>query len=238
MKNKNYNTQGIIGTIAFHALLVACFLLFGFSTPLPLPEEEGIEVNLGYSDDGMGDVQPEDPASMQSTNATSANDNYNLSQNTEESATLNTNPNRTNHQPETNPVNTNIAYTGRNNTQGGSEGVTGRPGDQGNPNGNPNATNHYGTPGHGISFKLDGRKSKSLPKPNYNSREEGIVVVEIWVDRAGNVIKAVPGGRGSTTTNQVLYKLAYEAALRSKFEAKDNTIEQKGTITYNFVNLN
>lgn len=238
MTTKKYNTHGLVGTLLFHALLVGCFFLFGFSTPLPLPAEEGIEVNLGNSDDGMGDIQPENPASMDASSPATDNENVNLTQNTEESASLNTNRTTTQHQPETNPVNTNIRYTGRNATQGGNEGVTGRPGDQGNPNGNPNATNHYGTPGHGISFKLDGRKSKSLPKPNYNSREEGIVVVEIWVDEAGNVIKAVAGVRGSTTTNQTLYNLARDAAMRSKFEAKASAIEQKGTITYNFVNLN
>jgi outer membrane biosynthesis protein TonB len=54
------NVRAALITIAVHALL---FLLFFFITiamavPVPPPVEEGIEVNLGNSDIGFGDVQP------------------------------------------------------------------------------------------------------------------------------------------------------------------------------------
>jgi hypothetical protein len=242
MKERKFNTHGIIGTIAFHLLILACFLFLGFSSPLPPPPEEGIEVNLGYSDDGMGDVQPEDPSSDVSAEQASSNDqNENITQNTEETATLDKNNNDKGTQNNENPVNQNALYKGKNKSTGGSEGETGKPGDQGNPNGDPNAKNHYGTPGSGdqVSFKLDGRQKKSLPKPDYNSRDEGIVVVSIWVDKNGNVTKAIAGARGTTTTSSHLLKLATDAAYRAKFyEKADAPEEQKGTITYNFVNLN
>jgi TonB family protein len=244
MNEKKYKAGGIIGTVLFHLILVACFLFFGFSSPLPPPAEQGIEVNLGYSNDGIGDIQPDDPNSEDANNSeASANseDDYST-QNSEETASLDKKTdNKTNtSEKKTNPTNPNALYSGKKNTDGGSEGETGKPGDQGDPNGDPNAKNHYGTPGPGgISFNLGGRTYKSLPKPSYNSREEGKVVVTIWVDPNGKVTRASVSPYGTTTTDPVLQKNALDAALKSTFNEKSNApFEQKGTITYNFINLN
>src|SRR6056297_269540 len=49
---------GIIGTIIFHGMVVVLFMLFGYSTPLPLPGEEGILINFGDTETGMGDIEP------------------------------------------------------------------------------------------------------------------------------------------------------------------------------------
>ncbi|HQI70926.1 MAG TPA: hypothetical protein PLT47_09260 [Bacteroidales bacterium] len=243
MKLDKYQKGGIAGTLLFHALLLVCFIFFGFTTPLPLPAEEGVEVNLGYSDNGMGDIEPIDPFSDKSVNYTNPNNaDENITQNTEESATLNNKNNNKNTTPQEEiKIDKNIAYNKNKNTNGGSQGITGQPGNQGNPNGNPNSNNYNGNSpsGNGISFNLSDRKSKSLPKPNYNSKDEGLVVVTIWVDKIGNVTKAQAGARGTTTTSSTLWKLAEDAARRSRFDAKPSAPEeQKGTITYNFVNLN
>jgi len=50
--------RGIAGTIVFHTGLLAFAILFGFATPLPLPEEEGILINFGTDDFGAGDEEP------------------------------------------------------------------------------------------------------------------------------------------------------------------------------------
>jgi len=50
--------KGIFGTIVFHAGLLAFAILFGFATPLPLPEEEGILINFGTDDFGSGEEEP------------------------------------------------------------------------------------------------------------------------------------------------------------------------------------
>ncbi len=120
-----------------------------------------------------------------------------------------------------------------------SEGETGTPGNQGQPEGSPQAGAHSGTPGgggKGISYSLAGRTPIRLPKPEYNYQEEGIVVVEVTVDRNGNVTKAIPGVKGSTTLNEYLLSVAKKAALASKFDRKpDAPAYQKGTITYHFI---
>ena len=65
-KNINkYDRNGVMATVLFHVILVVLFIFFGFSAPYPPPPEKGIEVNLGYSDQGMGDVQPEEPAPVE-----------------------------------------------------------------------------------------------------------------------------------------------------------------------------
>lgn len=57
--------SAILGTIAFHAAIVAIFMLFGYTTPLPLPEEEGILINFGDSDEGYGNEEPQLSESLQ-----------------------------------------------------------------------------------------------------------------------------------------------------------------------------
>ena len=144
-------------------------------------------------------------------------------------------------------------------TQGGQEGQTGTAGDQGDPSGVPGATTYKGKSGDGsatgigsgnvtgpgdgsgdgISYNLGKRGSVSLHKPSYDSEEIGNVVVKIKVDKTGKVTDAVPGQQGSTTTNQTLWQLAKDAALKSKFEADPNAPDiQVGTITYKFIRQN
>lgn len=75
----------------------------------------------------------------------------------------------------------------------------------------------------------------SIPRPVYNVQESGTVVVNIWVDNYGNVAKAVPGGDGTTVTNQALWAAARKAALETHFNmSADAPALQEGTITYIF----
>ncbi|MCK5765579.1 MAG: hypothetical protein KAH26_06340, partial [Bacteroidales bacterium] len=65
MSEKNNRFKGVVGTIGFHLLALLAILYFAMSTPLPLPGEEGVEVNLGSSDQGMGYVQEQSPPPVQ-----------------------------------------------------------------------------------------------------------------------------------------------------------------------------
>lgn len=146
-------------------------------------------------------------------------------------------------------------YKGKSNNSSQGNSQTGK-GDQGNPNGDPNAsyTGNNGTgngsgsgsgsgggdgdgtgSGKGPGFELRGRTPVSLFTPLDNSQETGKVVVDITVDKYGKVTYANPGGRGSTTTNTNLFRKAKEAALKAKFSPKPEIEEQKGTITFVFI---
>jgi colicin import membrane protein len=124
---------------------------------------------------------------------------------------------------------------------GSSQGENEGEGNQGKLSGEAGAGHYEGT-GKGDSgsgFDLSGRSLEgALPKPEYNIQEEGIVVVEITVDRNGNVVSAEPILRGTTTQNSYLWKVARQAALKARFNSdSDASAYQKGTITYHF-NLN
>jgi hypothetical protein len=57
-RQKNAKAGTITGVVC-GILLVLCFIIsWTPPQPLPIPEEEGIEVNLGNSETGLGDVQP------------------------------------------------------------------------------------------------------------------------------------------------------------------------------------
>lgn len=89
--------------------------------------------------------------------------------------------------------------------------------------------------GDGISFSLGGRSALKLPTPQYPSQKSGIVVVEVTVDRNGNVTNARGGVRGSTTNDAELVNAAEKAARRARFDVNQNAAAyQTGTITYVF----
>ncbi|MFO8001279.1 MAG: energy transducer TonB [Marinilabilia sp.] len=124
---------------------------------------------------------------------------------------------------------------------GSSQGETGDSGNQGELTGEPNAGNYDGSGkgDEGPGPDLEGRSLQgSLPKPDYESQEQGRVVVRITVDRNGDVIKAEPILRGTTIQDKYLWQVAKEAAEKAQFNADENAkARQTGTITYHF-NLN
>lgn len=147
-------------------------------------------------------------------------------------------------------------YKGKTNNSTSQGTATSGQGDQGDPSGDPNS-NLYGKPGNGngtgdgqgtgngsgngtgpgVSYNLAGRSKISLPKVNDNSKDEGKVVVDIVVDKNGKVVSANGPSRGSTTTNSNLVRKAKEAAMRAVFSAsKDGIEEQRGTITFVYLN--
>jgi len=105
----------------------------------------------------------------------------------------------------------------------------------GNPYGDPNARSIEGSGGVGPSFNLSGRTTGSggLPRPTYNEREEGRIVINITVDPNGNVI-AAEIGRGTNIVNITMRNNALDAARRAKFNRIQGSNNQTGTITYNY----
>ena len=82
---------------------------------------------------------------------------------------------------------------------------------------------------------LNGRKIIKKPSPEYNCNEQGKVVVEITVDKNGNVINAIAGVNGTTNKSACLLNASKIAALGTKWQPDNNAPDKQiGKIEYNF----
>lgn len=252
----NIRTRAIVATIVFHALLVVALLFLALRTPLPLPGEEGVEVSLGNSETGSGLVQPEELAPVQRSEPEISKPEPSeiITQEVEEAPVIEEKkpekkpekevvkeePKVVKEEPKVNPR---ALYSpnSKAKTDAGTQGNGTDPADQGKETGSNTSTNPTGNSpsGNGISYDLSGRGSVSLPKPAYDSPEQGRVVVKIWVNREGIVTRAQAGVKGTTITDQNLQNVARDAALKAVFTPDPKAPEvQTGTITYNFIRLN
>ncbi len=293
--------KGIIGTVVFHIILAVILIITGFHTQLPLPEEEGILVNFGTDDTGLGMLEPAASSSQEESSSAQESsadippeqtvdevqeqeaEEALMTQDFEEAAVVEEKKEqpdpeeeqRLKEEAEAERIRqqelederlrkeaeeaekrkleeeqrrrTEIMNRTRNalenaNARGSdtsSEGIAGGEGNQGVETGAVGADVYGeggGTGTEGISYDLAGRQARSLPKPGYDIQSEGIVVVEVTVDRDGNVTKAVPGVKGSTTLEEYFLRVARTAAMAAKFDRKpDAPVIQKGTITYHFI---
>lgn len=247
-KDKKNIIKGILGTALFHIVLLLIFLLVGFTpAPVEFPDDVGgILIDFGNTDQGLGKEEPENTENTNPQN-TSVQNNDNqeeiITQDYQETATVeehhNTSTQETNQKtteettqedPEVNP---DALFHGNNNVT--SEGNTNNGGNQGDPNGT-DTDNYDGGPGTGgISYSLNGRSPVGkFPKPEYPSGNvSGKVVINIKVDKHGKVI-SVSVGKGTTATDERLIINAKKAAWKVRFNEDFSTIEQVGTITYNF----
>ncbi len=125
-----------------------------------------------------------------------------------------------------------------NNSSG--EGNDNQAGDKGDTSGDPNASGYYGNGGHNGgggtgNYRLGNRKVLKKRKPEFQCNEEGRVVVKIFVNKNGKVIKAIPGIKGSTNNAPCLLNAAKKAALETIWEPDEKAPEtQIGKIIYNF----
>ena len=158
----------VAGTILVHAMVLLVLFLMSFRTPLPLPGEEGVEVDLGMYNQGMGQVQPDkptvpqqsSPAMPQEDETTKSKDDI-VTQDTEEAPSIKTEKKKEPKEESTTKpsepaettqptVNPKALFKGSDKSQdGGSEGITGQPGDQGNPNGLAGVKKYDGQGGQG-----------------------------------------------------------------------------------------
>ncbi len=86
--------------------------------------------------------------------------------------------------------------------------------------------------GKPTAYTVPGRKLIKEPVINNLTQEHGHVVVQITVDKYGNVVKAEPGAPGTTTNSNYLHIKAKQAAESAKFDTSPTMpLETKGTIT-------
>jgi outer membrane biosynthesis protein TonB len=279
--------KGIVGTLIIHGVLLILLIVVAFTPPKPPEFEEGIMVNFGTDETGIGMIEPSPPPVQEEASvpppvaATKVQkEEALLTQNNEEAPEVKkVDPEaekkklekieadrKIREQAETerkrleqkeierkrieadqkrqadirNKTRDALANSKNAGTTSTSEGEAGGKGNQGVQTGSVDSKNRGDGSGLGnsgnISYSLGGRRSQLLPIPKYDYQDEGKVVVEISVDRSGKVIQATPGSKGSSTLNEYLLKVAKEAALKARFDAKpDAPAVQKGTIIYIFV---
>jgi len=257
MEEKKNRIRGIVGAILFHAAVLLALLLLALRTPLPLPGEEGVEVSLGYAETGSGLTQPEKIKPIQRVEPVTPRPAPKeiITQDIEEAPAIEEVKQKEVIKPEEKPeeiitppkeepkVNPRALYTPhqKDTDETGTQGDQSDPFDQGKETGSKDSKKPDGVAGmgDGVSFNLEGRGSIHLPKPAYDSQEQGRVVVRIWVNKQGKVVRTLPGVQGTTISDQRLTKLAEDAALKAVFTPDPNAPDQQiGTITYNFIRIN
>ncbi|MDR2231963.1 MAG: energy transducer TonB [Tannerella sp.] len=109
-------------------------------------------------------------------------------------------------------------------------------GNEGSPFGNSNTGSNTGTGGLSGSFNLTGRvvRGGGLAQPSLKFDEGGKIVLDIVVDREGNVIQAEIG-RGTNINSSSMRTDAINAAKRTKFNSIAGTNNQNGYITYQYI---
>ncbi len=86
-----------------------------------------------------------------------------------------------------------------------------------------------------IFYSLENRYHLRLPVPVYKCEGEGVVEVQILVDQRGLVVQAQVPDLGSTMNDICLAGSAKEAAMKTRFNSNFNApLRQQGTITYYF----
>jgi outer membrane biosynthesis protein TonB len=250
--NKENKRNGILGTFLFHAFLIFSFFFLGLKYQDPPPREEGISVNFGFMEEGMNNSEYQTPKKetevLEENIETKKTETNNTETTQEKLETISIKEKEIEQEKETTEkqnekeeiekkeepkLNRKALYTGKKKS---SEGKRNKKGDQGNIEGTTNSSiyNGAGIGKDGENYQLGSRKALNTPKPK-DYQEKGIVVVNITVDRNGNVVSA-SRGKGTTNPSSQLWSKAKNAALKTKFEAKESaTYHETGRIIYYFL---
>jgi len=255
------NTKALSWTIGVHLLLLLLFFFLRYGvTPSPSPADlsNGLEVNLGNSDNGSGNDQPqskEDPAPYSATvlykNAAAkshlpkdmlrSNDpndpSLNNPNNAKKNALAGTDSNTAHVQQVPKFVYHGETGKGGNgaqqNSAGTSEGKTTGPGDQGVKGGTVGATNYTGTPGNGTGGIQSPFADRSVSPAKFVAafHEGGTVIIHVTVDRKGNIV----GKYVKQFSSQELKKIALDKLSEVKFSpGTGSEPEQQGDVTIVF----
>lgn len=257
MKFKRNNWIGLLVSVALHLLLALLLWLVAIDRPKP-KEEGGVEVMMGFVEVSSGDFSPAEGAPAitepQTESLPVVEEEPVITQNDEPSLDVKVSQ-KNNKKPEK-PVKKEkteeeiriekekaAAVTanklisgafGKGNAMADSGTSDSGKGIQGSADGNSDKGDTVGAGGYG-SFSLSGRSlgTGALPAPSYNVREEGTVVVNIWVNPKGQVIRTSINPDTNTSSSE-LRNAAEKAARLARFNEIAGVDDQQGTITYIF----
>lgn len=235
--NEENRRRLISAIITLFVSLIGTGILFVVALPYPDPPplELGVEMNAEELSDIGNDFDNASEGGEDVSNNVASNNSEEkvVSQDTEEAPISSKNtkiekPKKEEKKPAEPAINQNALFSkGKvKKGNGGSQGISEGSGSGAGGNGE----------GKGVSFNLGGRGAKELVPPSASNNTPGKIVVEIFVDKEGNVVRAKAGVKGTTISNSNLYRKCEQAARKCKFAADPNAPEeQRGTITYRFV---
>jgi outer membrane biosynthesis protein TonB len=263
-EENNYPKAFLATGIIMAVMIAACYFIVFKNPPKEQEGTGGILVNYGTVDEGMGNdyMSTEEPSVAEKANhvkptkvtpATPTEDKPTpessekavVTQNTEDApevaaptkkpttAVATTQPTKASPKP---TVNQNALYKGKATTgTGEGDGTGSTPGNQGKPNGSTLTNNYNGTgSGNGGSLNLSQRNFVSKPSIDDGNRFTGKIVVEIHVDKSGNVIYA-KSTRGTTISDYNLIEKCENAVKNAKISSLDTAPDtQIGTVVFVF----
>lgn len=262
-EENNYPKAFAATGVILAVMIALCYFIVLHNPPKQEEGTGGILVNYGTTDEGKGDdyMSTEEPSVAEKANNTkptkitpappteqkTVQDNSDkvVTQNTEDAPEVNTTskkPTAKELAPPTKAVakpsvNQNALYKGKTNSgTGEGDGTTDKPGNQGKPTGSNLTNNYNGTgSGNGGNLNLGQRSFISKPQVNNNGRSTGKIVVDIRVDKDGNIIYAQAGAKGTTIADSDLLQKCEDAVKRSKVNPLESAPDtQIGTVVFVF----
>jgi len=269
-KTKHEEHSALI-TILLTLVLVMLVFIIGLKYLDP-PEEYGVAINFGVSNDGQGILQPKKSLyQTEKVNELPSEKEESIIQNPEnnevnqekilladhvEAIVLNKEKNKKAieklrlkkeaerlerdlklQQEKKKNLDQLIGGIANNNSNSLGEGNDNIAGDKGQRDGDPYAPSYFGESGlgkggNGYGLKGRGKPTKKIFTPDCD--EEGVVVVQIEVNKNGHVSNASPGKKG-TTGPLCLYDAAKKTAMTYKWRANEKApSKQIGFVVINF----
>jgi protein TonB len=246
------HSKGIFASsLVFHGL-IAFFLIQFVKCERPDPPLGSMVVEMeimgdwGNNTEGMGETESENPSTNpnESPNpeesAAAPAQNTTPDVNTQNNSSVTVPKGNNNDKPVETPKTSKGAGIIKNNssTTGGgqpSDGDKEGGGNIGTPTGQIEGKGVFGNGKGTGGWSLMGGELKKKPTSDLPS-EEGKVVVDIEVDKDGNVVGASINVAAGNTTSQSLFNLAKKAAFTAKFTARTDgsSAKRKGTLTFNY----
>ncbi|MBT6163086.1 MAG: hypothetical protein HOH92_05245 [Crocinitomicaceae bacterium] len=236
VEKSNRRKAGLLTSIIFSAVLILCFFLTAFTMSIPTPGEQFVAVgfaDLGDSEQASGVTESETPSETVQEAVepeTAASDVVEASaveevvtqESSEVAAPSQPDPVKEPEpepepEPTASPALTNrlsaLHSSGGGGSQGEAEDGTGNEGkDDGRIDGRGVVSGN-----NDDAYLDDGAVLIGKPMQDENPRIEGVVRVDIIVDKNGSVTSAIYNGKHSTISDSEHIQLAKRAALTAKF---------------------
>lgn len=236
-----HQRKSVIATIFVMSILLFLMYAFGMKYQDP-PEEYGVAIRFGTTDIARElPIADKNTLSNPKTSEERANDEF-ITQENKEAPIIT----KERSEPLTAPMPSKEAQNALENLMKGNpskqdlaevDASNDQKEMKGKEEGTSESSKYYESTGSDSdeNYNLSGRKALARPIVKPNCNEEGTVVVRIEVNKTGNVVKALPGVKGTTNTAPCLLAPAKEAALKTKWNADGKApTTQIGVIIYRF----